>query len=242
MRGRTVLGFVLSLALLSPSLGAAQGGGSLNEVLVTASRIGADEDTETPHVVVVRRADNLVVSVVVTCDTRDAAARANELRDTVRNLLRDAERDPRIDVGLDDQESGLVAQFNEGLIASNTRPGGRPDTSTISFLIKTPITADDTFPVAKARMDAFVARVTKVGRSEVSVSGEYQLSLVEPRQYRTAIIKAIAADAQAAAAAFGTGYQARLTGLQRPLSWYRFGDLDLALFIPYTLEIAPPGQ
>lgn len=38
-------------------------------------------------------------------------------------------------------------------------------------------------------MDAFVARVAKVGRSEVSVSGEYQLSLVEPRQYRVAIIK-----------------------------------------------------
>lgn len=49
----------------------------------------------------------------------------------------------------------------------------------------------------------------------------------------------MAEDAHKVADAFGPGYGVAVEGLQRPVSWYQAGPLDLALYIPYKLEVQP---
>ena len=46
-------------------------------------------------------------------------------------------------------------------------------------------------------------------------------------------------DSLKTAAAFGDGYGVSAQGLQLPLSWYQSAPLELALYIPYRMEVRP---
>src|SRR3569832_431522 len=87
-----------SLALLAAQPSAAAPAGragssaanGVEEVGVTGSRIRDYDPTETPHVSVLKRADNLLVEIKVVCDTRDKPQRLDEIRATLRNMIRTA--------------------------------------------------------------------------------------------------------------------------------------------------------
>ena len=46
-------------------------------------------------------------------------------------------------------------------------------------------------------------------------------------------------DAKHNANLFGPGNGITIEGIEHPVSWFQKGPLDLALYIPYTLHIAP---
>jgi hypothetical protein len=231
MRTLLFIGALAALALATPV--SAQG---LEEIVVTASRLSEYDPTETPHVTLIKRADNLITEVVVICDTRDLSQRRSELKSTLRNLIRAAASDQAIDLGLGDE---VVGAFDESMLDAVIQPDAKADTSRATLLIKTAVSPSDTFDAATGRIKTFVERTPKVGRTEVLLDNEWQLTLLGPQRYRADVAKLIADDARRMAAVFGEGYGVEVQGLQLPVSWYQAGPLDLALYIPYRLTVRP---
>jgi hypothetical protein len=118
-------------------------------------------------------------------------------------------------------------------------PDAKVDTSKATVVVKTHVLATDTFDTASGRVTAFLEKTTKVGRTELLRENDWSLTIIGPGQYRPAILAKIADDAKTTAAAFGPAYGVTVTGLQKPVDWYQSGPLDLALFIPYALQVVP---
>ncbi len=195
-----------------------------------------------PHVVVPFRADNFVRTAIVTCDTRDPELRRAELEATMEAILAAVSDSDQIDISVVREaggESFVVPVEDMDVFRRFIRTGSRPDTSAVSFILKTPIGAEDDLASVTARLEAFVPSVPLTGRAELFFSGEPELTLIDPRQYRMDVIQAIADDAQAIMAALGDGYAVSIDGLERELGWRRSGDLELSLFIPHEIEIGP---
>lgn len=210
--------------------------GAVEEVIVTASRISEYDATQTPHVVLRKRADNLLVEAYVICDTRDPAQRRAELKTTMRSLIAAAAKDSNIDLGLGEE---VVGNIDETMIETLITASGRVDTEQVTLLIKTKIGPTDTLDGAGKRIEAFVDKTPKSGRTEIVISDEVNLSIIQPEQYRGDIIALIAKDSLKAASAFGGEYGVMAQGLQLPISWYQSGPLELALYIPYRMEVRP---
>lgn len=208
------------------------------EIVVTAARYMSDDGGQAPvvipHVTLTRRADNLVTQVRVICDTRDAQLRDQEMRQTLRDMIAAAAASGgAITLSVGDT---VLTPFEEGMIAGAIYPEGRPDTSYAVVIVKTAVSASDTYDAAAGRVRDFVAKTPKAGRTEVLANGRWDLTLVGPERNRKELIGLIAADARDTAAIFGAGYSVEIEGLQNPIAWNQTGPLDLGLYIPYTLK------
>ncbi len=212
------------------------------ELLATRSRQSSARQELRTHVSVPRRPDYFVRSAVVICDTRDPQRRQEELNATMDALLAAAETTDVIETAVLRQsgEDVLAIPLNRLDYESNLiTGGGRADTSAVRLLIKTPVTEDDLIEDVEQRLEDFRASVPMTGRSEFYFEGQPELSLVDPRQYRTDVIAAIASDANAITDALGEGYGVEVQGLEREIVWYRSDDLELRLFIPHRLSVVP---
>ncbi len=227
----TVLALIAAACAAIPA--AAQD--ALETVMVTGSR-SSDSDSQ-PYVVLKRRADHLVTSITVEDDTRDQKLRQEEMRNTLRAVIREAKRDSRITLSVVKKDT--LKDFTEDLIDLYITAGSRPDTSRARILVKTAITANDTFEGATGRIDDFVKRVPRIGRSETTNDEDWELTVVGPQQYHPGVVAKIAQDIKETLALFGPGYGVQIEGLYRPVQWYRAGQLDLAIYIPYNYTIAP---
>lgn len=224
--------------LAAPALAAgapppAQG---IEEVVVTAARMADYDPVQTPLTVLHKRADNLITHVTVICDTRELSQRKEELRATLRNMIRAAGQDKRIALGVGDE---VVGAFDETMLDAVIVPDSKADTSRATVLVKTAVAPGDSFDAAAGRIRDFVKRATKVGRTEVLLNSGWELTLINPNQYRPEVIRLVAEDSRRTAAAFGDGYGVEVLGLQLPISWYQSGPLELALYIPYKLTVRP---
>lgn len=225
---------ILSAAtMLATSPAVAQG---VEEIVVTGARLSEYDANSTPQVTLRKRADNLITIATVACDTRDESQRKAELKATLRNLVRAAGQDKRIDLAVGEE---VLGAFDESMLDAVIQKGSKVDTSTATLIIKTSVSAGDTFDSATGRIEAFVEGTPKVGRTEVLLDDDWQLTLVNPGQYRPEVAKLIAEDARRMAALYGDGYGVEVQGLQLPVSWYQAGPLDLAIYIPYRLNVRP---
>lgn len=240
MRWMLGLGMAMSVALAG--VASAQEFNEISNVVVTASRYAERyESVSIPHVAIKRRADFATRSLTVISDTRDYSDRMSELRAALSGLQRQASRDMALGVMREEAgESGdtRVRSFTIEIAMSAVRNGPRPDTSQVLIVVRTPVAPDDTLDTIERRFNAFIAAAPKPDRIEV-LPGGFDLVLIDPAQYRGPIVEAIAADANRAMAALGDGYGARLESLENAVAWRRAGDLELSLFIPYRLVIAP---
>ena len=224
-----LIGLVLTLAAT-----AAQA--QVETVVVTSQRIGYD--SEAPNVTLSQRADHLVTKVRVVCDTRDLDKRKEELRETLRNMIADAGRSKSISLSVGDE---LLIDFTEKMLDKVIVPDAKVDTSDAYVVIRTELRKDDTFDGATQRIKDYVAHIPKAGRTEVLIDEKFNLGLIRPERYRAELIARIAEDTMKVAQTFGADYTPRVEGLQRPIQWYQSGPLDLALYIPYGVVVAPRG-
>ena len=211
----------------------------VEEIVVTGSRMIEWDPDDIPAVQLFRRADNLIAGVRVVNDTREAAGRRSELIQTLRAMARLAAG--RADIDLSIENEGVLIPLTEDMVSTLTlgQDGMRSDTSVATLIVKTPITSGDTLDSASGRLEAFVEAVPTNGRSEVDIDDDWQLSIVDPPQYRAAILGLIADDARRASAAFGTTYSVQVTGIENRVTWRQSGPLDLGLFIPYQMTVVP---
>ncbi|MDP3803608.1 hypothetical protein [Brevundimonas sp.] len=211
----------------------------MDEIIVTGSRAIEWDPDDIPVIQLERRADNLIVAVRVVNDTRDAPGRRDEITRTLRAMARAAAGREDIDLSIEDD--GTLVPLTEDMVSTLTlgMDPGRSDTSVASLVVKTPIREGDTLDAASERIEEFVEGVDPVGRSLADVVGDWQLSVVNPAQYRAPILAAIAADARTTAATFGDGYAVQVEGMSNRVTWRQSGPLELALFIPYDMTVTP---
>jgi hypothetical protein len=214
-----------------------------DEIVVTAARYADSYDevqVVIPYIALTRRADNLVTRVTVVCDTREIGPREEELKQTLRDMIRKAaESGGTIALSVGDE---VLEPFDETLIDKSIGPGGRPDSSQAIVVVKTMISPEDKYDDAVARIQAFAVATPKTGRTEILQEGRLDLTLIGPEKYRPDLIGLIAADARATAAQFGGSFAVAVEGLEKPIAWRRSGPLELGLYIPYTLAVSGAVQ
>jgi len=229
-----------TLAVLAASLVLADGAvavaqdADVSEIVVTGSRMQDYEPTMTPYVSLKRRADNLITTVKVVCDTRDPVQRKAELTATLKALIKSAAA-AGIELGIEDED--IVGKFDAGDLNGLINPDTKPDTSYALVTLKTRVLPTDTLESATGRIESFIEKTPKTGRTEVLQVGDWNLTLIGPERYRAEFIGLVSADAKKTAAAFGEGYTVRIEGLTLPMTWYQSGPLELALYIPYKQTI-----
>jgi hypothetical protein len=223
-----------ALAFVSAPAQARQSG--VEEVVVTGARMTEYDPVKTPFVTLGRRADNLITTVRVVCDTRDLSQRKQELKTTLRNMIK-AAPGAGVELGLEGEE--VIGRFDETMLDAVIRADGKPDTSVALLVVKTRVAPADTFDAATGRIKAFAEKTAKSGRTEILPTEDWNLTLIGPQRYRGEVLALVADDARKVAGTFGADYAVAAEGLQLPLSWYQSGPLELALYVPYKLTVTP---
>ncbi len=210
----------------------------LGEVLVTASRGNAAYAQQNrPVVGLRRRADSGVMSVYVTSDTRDAAQRNKEIY-TVMETVIDRAAAAGIQLVVGNVPLRTITRDNY-----KTLPvvwAGRVDTGKIEFMLKAPLGAS-AFATRKKLAD-FVKSVKGTGRGTFETGSsidlpDITLTVVNPDQYRDAVIALVAEDARKQAAVFGPDFTPTVNGIDGPVSWSQVSSTDVFLYLPYSYTI-----
>ena len=238
--------FVLCAALALTTAAPAWAQDEEEYIVVTASRYRERyEDFATPHIAITRRADSAALSLTISSDTRDAATRRTELSEALRGVARLGNSAVTLGILQEDEEDEgegrtRIVRFSVEAAMGLLRPGGRADTSQVTIILRTPVRAEDTLESVEERLEAFSEDAPTPGRIEY-FTGDLELVLINPPQYRAPVIAAITADANTIVRGLGAGYGVRLEGLESPVAWKRAGDLDLRLFVPYRMVVLPAG-
>lgn len=236
-----------SKALMAALLLATATPARAQEVIVTAQRrdvggasLGYSYNrgivaTGRPVIVLKRTADYAVLSVRIVGDAREMKQRREDLYATIRSAI-DLAAKSGVELATGDY---VILPLTTANYQALTFSGdGRPDTDQTTFLVKTRLAPGADMKTATDKLAKFIASVPKSGRSSLVAMNEATLSVVNPDQYRGAIIDLIAADAAASAAKFGPGYGVEVSGLDRPVEWSRAGPTDVFLYLmsSYTVR------
>jgi hypothetical protein len=231
---------IVAAALLAASSGAAFAQDDDEEIVVTGSRLVAYESFAVPHVFISRRADFGIVEVEIRNDTRDADARRSEIVDALRRLDAGATR-AGMSLAIVDDEIGIVRPYTLAAAEQLMRADGRADTTYLMLRIRTAITQNDTLESIHDRVEQFVANLPKPGRVEMEVD-DTDLSMVNLEQYRDGMVQQILAEGRALSAQVGGSQAVAVGGLESQVGFHRTSDLDLTLFLPYTLSVTLAPQ
>ncbi len=113
------------------------------------------------------------------------------------------------------------------------------DGKAVKFLVKVPLAPGIDAKAALARIDTFIKAVPAVGRAQVKAYSELTLSVVDPEQYRGAIIDLVAKDTGNTSGRFGAGYGVEVTGLDKPVQWKRASLTEVQLYLPSESKVRP---
>ncbi len=226
---------VLAAVAATAGLAQQQDTGGLGEVLVTGNRDSIPyAQTNRPVVGLRRRADAAVMPLSIVSDSRDEAVRRQEIHTVLQSAL------DRANAAGFELVSGSVQL--QRVTKANFRDlpfqyAGRVDTGRVDVLVKARLegSAADT----KARLAAFIKSIQGSGRATVSTSGGIVLTVVNPDQYRDAIVALVAGDARRTAALFGPDFTFNVTGIDGQVSWSQVSSTEVFLFVPYRYVIIP---
>lgn len=209
--------------------------GDLGEVVVTANRMSQPYYIQERPVIGLRRqADSAVQRVMISSDSRDEATRKREIQAMLLGAL-DRASAAGIELVTGNFELTAVTRANyQELVFYNA---GRPDTSKIDLMVKAKL-AGSTGP-AQARIDGYVKGVPANGRALMEKVGGLSLTIVNPDQYRDAIVTLIAESANHYAAMFGPGYAVSVSGIDGQIAWSQVSGTEVFLYIPYRYSIVP---
>ena len=212
-----------------------------NEIIVTGARYrDAHKDVPAPHVAIIRRADAVATTLIVSTDTRDYFARLQELRKALRQM--ESRSTYSRGVSLAFSKDVAILPFTVASAEAAISSRAPPDSSQATLLLRTPISPVDTMETAMSRIHAYRNNLPRLGRIEYFMDPVPELTMIRPGQYRAPVIAAISAEVRSVTQALGAGYAARIEGLEQRMIWRRAGDLEMSLFIPYRLEIRPTGM
>jgi hypothetical protein len=243
-RGVAVL---LALGLSAAASGAWAQNTGVEEVVVTGfKRLNPDEEDENgaqkpPPVpasvqMLRRHADFAVQQVIVISDTSDVDQRHSEIYAMTRNALGQASKSGvLLATGELVVEPLTLSNYKDLKIEEDDETSGE----VVKFIVKTPLSQGADPKATLAKIEAFLKAVPVVGRAEIKPYSELTLSVVNPEQYRGAIIDLVAKDTATTTERFGEGYGVEVTGLDRPVQWKRASYTEVQLYLPSTSTVRP---
>jgi hypothetical protein len=225
------LAAALAVALIPPAFAEEE-----EEIIVTGSRLEIYRNYAVPHVNIVRRADFAVVETTLRNDTRSADARRAEMIEALQRMESRAGRSG-MSLALVDDDIDIVRQYTQAAAEQLMRGEyNRADSSILTIRVRTRVTASDTLETIRARVEGFVNDLPKPGRVEITV-GDTDLSMVDLEQYRAGMLQDILAESRSLAGRLGAAQSVQIGGLEGQVAFQRTSDLDLVLFLPYTVSV-----
>ena len=207
----------------------------LGEVVITGSRLSARYAQQDRPVVGLRRqADSAVLQLSIASDSRDEAVRKREIHTIVLAALdRAAAAGVELVTGGFELVPVTRANYQELPLVS----AGRVDTSQVYLMVKVKLAGSTT--AAEQRLDAFIKSVPRNGRGTIDRTGSLTLTIVNPDQYRDAIVTLVAENARHYAAMFGPDYAVQVSGIDGQVLWSQISGTDVFLYVPYRYTILP---
>jgi hypothetical protein len=218
-----------------PALAQQPEAGGLGEVVVTATRGNIRYFQQDRPVVGLRRAaDAAAMPLAISSDSREEAIRKREIHTALLAAL------DRAAAGGLELVSGTVQL--DPITRANYQElpfqwAGRVDTSKIDLMVKVRLAGSAT--AAEKRLVDFIKAVPRSGRAAVEKSGAMTLTIVDPDQYRDAIVQLVAQDARHNAGIFGPDFTFNISGIDGPVSWSQVSSTDVFLSLPYRYTIVP---
>lgn len=235
MKARLILAAVTLGIAIGPVEAQEANAPGLGEVVVTANRLNARYAQQDRPVVGLRRqADSAVMSVSISSDSRDEADRKREIH---AMLLSTLDRASAAGIEMVTGSFELVPVTKANYQELPLFGAGRVDTSQVSFMVKTRLAGSITN--AEQKLSAFVKTVPKTGRGAIDKTSGVTLTIIDPDQYRGAIVKLVAENARAQAAVFGPEYAVQVSGIDGQVFWSQVSNTDVFLYIPYRYTIVP---
>jgi len=87
--------------------------------------------------------------------------------------------------------------------------------------------------------EKFLVSIGEFGRTKTIFNGGSDITILDPRQYRGQLIKAIGKDIQTLTQALGGKYGATIQGLDNEVKWHRVGEDNVEFYIPYSFIVFP---
>jgi hypothetical protein len=175
-----------------------------------------------------------VMTLYISSDTRDAAIRTQEIYTVLLAAM-----DKASAAGLELVSGGVpiqrVTRDNYKLLP--LMGAGRVDTSQVQLLVKARL--EGTAGATEARLRTFIAGLKGTGRATIGTPGGIALTVIDPDQYRDAIVRLVADEAKRNAAIFGADFTFSLTGIDGQLAWSQVSPSEVMLYIPYRYTILP---
>ena len=180
-----------------------------------------------------QRADSITLSITVSSEQRDPELRADEIRQ-VRELLKKKAHD------------SVRIQVRNGPVSLSARPQQKTDNSLSS--VSEPVSQasfDIIVAIDKNKGDIyssvgdarrFVSDLRLPGKTLYSV-GEPVLSVDNPEQYRKQLLQRVAQELGTMKEIFGGKTAFTFEGLHRPVMVRAVDDINVELFIPYSVEV-----
>ena len=207
----------------------------LGEVMVSANRNSAPyAQQERPVIGLRRQADSAVMSLHISSDTRDGSARTQEIHTVLLAAM-----DKAKGAGFELVSGGIPIQpvTRENYKLLPMQNAGRVDTSIVHLLIKARL--QGSAEATQTRLQAFVSSLKGSGRATVGGGGGISLTVINPDQYRDAIVALVAEEAKRNAAIFGPEFTFSLTGIDQQIIWSQVSSSEVFLYIPYRYTILP---
>jgi hypothetical protein len=219
--------------LLGAGLASAQ---ELEEVVVTGMRA---ESSTIPGTSLKRPGDFILLMVQVSNDSRDEKTRKSEIEATLRAMLAAAAKDKSIELSVIG-DNNLVLPLKLDSATLELVGGKRPDTSETTVSVKTriPQTVGNSSALV-AKLKDFARGIKPVGRTIVDHDGAFEISIVNPAQYRDRVVELFAADVKKVTNALGADYKVVTRGIDQPIRWVRDGLLEVTIFVPYSYDVLP---
>ena len=235
MRGFQVFaGALLALAAM-PVTAQEKSAPGLGEVVVTANRLNARYAQQDRPVIGLRReADSAVMTISISSDSRDEATRKKEIHSMLQSAM---DRAATAGVELVTGNFELIPVTKTNFQELPLVWAGRPDTSKVDIMVKVKLAGSTT--AAEKRIEDYVKAIPKSGRGAVDRTGALTLTIINPDQYRQAIVELVAADARKQASVFGAEYAVQVTGIDGQLFWSQVSGTEVFLYIPYRYSIVP---
>jgi hypothetical protein len=214
---------------------AAQEEESLDEMVVTGTRISMDDLSDIPPIAIQRPGDELVLDIVLRNDTRDETARLSELHATVLELVRSGSG--RVEVRYAAADGAIVLDRDNYRVEAE-EDSEREDASMLELRLRTAVRAGVAGNAQTSAMREFARKAKVHGRTEVDANGEIAVTLKQPEKYRRELLEAIAAEVRQVQGVFGPTCRIDVSGLDSRVEWRRASATELLLFLPYSFDLS----
>jgi hypothetical protein len=208
---------------------------SMTEEVIVTGIMGSEDYYEMPAVTLKKQGDFLVQSVKVINDSRNKELRETEIRQTLQALADSAAKNGDLKLSYGDEFLRPLNPKDKSL--DFTEDKSRPDTSYIYISVKQKINASKPAFEQEASLEKFIKSTKKTGRTELDISGDMDLSIVNPEKYRYEILKKISAESTQLRTALDQNCNIQIDGLSNRVQWARTDIIELTVYIPHKTQV-----